>query len=104
MRIAAGARLMNEGLLTMKASVPLDAPDFRYELSGKLGRMSAASFNRFLGENESFEFESGRIEGITFRQAAKGGRVTTTLTPRSRDRSVEAADEGGGLAGSVKRA
>jgi hypothetical protein len=104
LRIAAGARLMNEGLLTVKASVPLDAPDFRYDLSGKVGRMSAASFNRFLGENESFEFESGRVEGITFRQAAKGGRATTTLTPRYRDLSVESTDEGGGLAGSVKRA
>jgi hypothetical protein len=95
---------MNEGVLTVKASVPLDAPDFRYELSGGLGRMSAASFNQFLGENESFELESGRVEGITFRQAVKGGRATTTLTPRYRDLSVESTGEGGGVIGSVTRA
>jgi hypothetical protein len=104
LRIAAGARLMNQGLLTVKATVPLDAPDFRYELSGKLGRMSAASFNQFLGENESFEFESGRVEGITFRQTARAGRATTTLTPRYRDLSVEPTGDGGGLVGSVTRA
>ncbi|HUQ16115.1 MAG TPA: hypothetical protein VM094_08665 [Gemmatimonadales bacterium] len=104
LRIAAGARLMNEGLLTVKASVPLDAPDFRYELSGKVGMMSAASFNQFLGENESFEFEEGRVEGIAFRQTARSGRATTTLTPRYRDLSVEPTGEGGGLVGSVARA
>ncbi len=104
LRIAAGARLMNEGVLTVKASVPLDAPDFRYELSGGLGRMSAAAFNQFLGENESFEFESGRVEGITFRQTVKGGRAATTLTPRYRDLSVESTGEGGGVIGSVTRA
>jgi hypothetical protein len=103
LRIAARARLMNQGLLTVEASVPLDAPDFRYELSGKLGRMSATAFNRFLAENESFEFEDGWIEGITFRQTARNGRATTTLTPRYRDLSVEPTAEGGGLVGSVKR-
>jgi hypothetical protein len=103
LRIVASARLMNQGLLTVEASVPLDAPDFRYQLSGKLGRMPAAAFNRFLAENESFEFEDGWIEGITFRQTARNGRATTTLTPRYRDLSVEPTAEGGGLVGSVKR-
>jgi hypothetical protein len=94
---------MNAGLLTVEASVPLDAPDFRYELSGRLGKMSATAFNRFLAENEPFEFESGWVEGITFRQTARGGRSRTTLTPRYRDLSVEPAGDGGGLIGSVKR-
>ena len=104
LRIVAGARLMKQGLLAVEVSVPLDAPDFRYELSGKVGRMSAASFNQFLGENESFEFEDGRIEGITFRQTARSGRATTMLTPRYRDLSVEPTGDGGGLVGSVTRA
>jgi len=104
LRIAASARLMNQGLLTVDASVPLDAPDFRYQLSGKLGRMPAAAFNRFLVENESFEFEDGWVEGITFRQTARGGRARTVLTPRYHDLSVEPTDDGGGMIGSVKRA
>ena len=56
-RIGARARLMNQGLLTFQASVPLDARDFRYELSGRLGRMQAEAFNRFLSQNEKFEFD-----------------------------------------------
>jgi len=103
LRIEAAARLMNQGSLTVEASVPLDAPDFRYQLSGKLGRMPAAAFNRFLAENEAFEVESGRIEGITFRQTAKGGRAATTLTARYRDLSVETTGDGGGVIGAVSR-
>jgi hypothetical protein len=103
LRIVAGARLMNHGLLTVETSVPLDAPDFRYQLSGKLGRMPAAAFNRFLAENESFEFEDGWVESITFRQTARDGRASTILTPRYRDLSVKPTGEGGGLIGSVKR-
>jgi hypothetical protein len=103
LRIEASARLMNEGLLTARASVPLDAPDFRYELSGRLGPMRAAAFNRFLSENESFDFDDGRVEGITFRQTVRAGRATTTITPRYRDLSVEPTGEGGGVIGSVKR-
>jgi hypothetical protein len=102
LRIAASARLMNQGLLTVEASVPLDAPDFRYQLAGKLGSMPATAFNRFLTENESFEFESGRVESITFRQTVKGGRATTTVTPRYRELSVETTGDGGGLIGDVK--
>ncbi len=104
LRIAASARLMDQGSLTVEASVPLDAPDFRYQLSGKLGSMPAAAFNRFLAENEAFEFDDGWVEGITFRQTVRGGRASTVVTPRYRDLSVESTDEGGGLIGSVKRA
>ncbi|MGH7578642.1 MAG: hypothetical protein ACREM9_00600, partial [Gemmatimonadales bacterium] len=104
LRIRASARLMGEGALTVQASVPLDAPDFRYELSGKLGKMPAGAFNRFLGVNEDFEFDDGWVEEIVFRQTARGGRAATTLTPRYRELSVEPTGEGGGVAGSVKRA
>jgi hypothetical protein len=95
---------MNEGLLNVEASVPLDASDFRYRLSGRLGSMSATAFNRILSPNEAFEFEDGWVEGIAFGQAARSGRVVTTLTPRYYDLSVQPTGEGGGLFGSVKRA
>lgn len=103
LRIAVSARLMNAGLLTVEASVPLDAPDFRYQLSGKLGKMPAKAFNRFLAENEAFQFDDGWAERVEFRQTARRGRATTTLTPRYHDLSVEATGEGGGVIGSVKR-
>jgi hypothetical protein len=102
--IEASARLMDEGVLTARASVPLDAPDFRYELSGRLGKMSVKAFNRFLTENESFEFDNGWVEEIAFRQTVRGGRATTTVTPRYRELSIEPTGEGGGVIGSVKRA
>lgn len=104
LRIEARARVMNDGLLTVEASVPLDAPDFRYHLSGRLGRMSATSFNRFLSENESFDFGDGSVDGIDFRQTVSGGRALTTITPRYRDVSVRPTSDGGGVLGSVKRA
>ncbi len=104
LRIEAGGRVMNEGLLTVAASVPLDAPDYRYELSGSLGRMSAGAFNRFLAENESFEFAKGSVDSIDFRQTVSGGRALTTVTPRYHDVSVSPTSDGGGVIGSVTRA
>jgi hypothetical protein len=104
LKIRASARLMSAGLLTVQATVPLDAQDFRYALSGRLRAMPVEAFNRFLAENESFEFDDGWIEGITFRQTSRTGRATTTLTPRYRDLSVEPTDDGGGVIGSVSRA
>ena len=103
LRIEASARLMGEGPLTARVTVPLDAPDFRYELSGRLGRMPAKAFNRFLSLNEGFEFDSGVVEEITFDQAVKDGRARTTVVPRYRDLSVEPTGKGGGVIGSVTR-
>jgi hypothetical protein len=103
LRIEASARLMGEGELTARASVPLDAPDFRYELSGRLGQMSAKAFNRFLSVNEAFAFDNGWVEEIEFRQTVRGGLARTTMTPRYRDLSVDPRDGGGGVIGSVTR-
>jgi hypothetical protein len=103
LRIQASARLMGEGRLTARVSVPLDAPDFRYELSGQLGRMSATAFNRFLSVNEDFGFDGGRVEEIAFEQTVTGGRARTTVTPRYRDLSVDPTGDGGGIIGSVTR-
>ena len=103
LRISARARLMNEGLLTVEATVPLDAPDFRYQLTGRLGGMRAAAFNQFLTVNEDWEFGEGTVDRIDFRQSARAGRVVTTLTPRYHDLSVSPTGDRGGLVGSVKR-
>ena len=93
---------MSAGLLTVQATVPLDAPDFRYELSGRLRAMPVKAFNQFLSENESFQFDDGWVEGITFRQSTSKGQATTTLTPRYRDLSVEPTG-GGGVVASLSR-
>jgi hypothetical protein len=103
LRIRGRAQLMSSGPLTVDATVPLNAPDFRYELSGRLQRMPLKVFNRFLAENESFEFDDGWVERITFRQTSRDGQARTTLTPRYRDLSVEPTNDGGGVIGSVGR-
>jgi hypothetical protein len=103
LRIDARAQLMGEGLLAVQATVPLHASDFRYELSGRLGKMPAKAFNRFLSVNESFEFDGGRVEEITFRQTVRAGRASTTVIPRYRELSVEPTGDGGGVVGSVTR-
>ena len=101
--IAARGKVMGEGVIAVEATVPLDAADFRYELAGRLGPMPASAFNRYLSENEAYEFGDGAIHEITFRQSARAGVARTTLTPRYRDLSVEPTGEGGGIVGSVKR-
>jgi len=103
LRIEARARLMNEGPLGAELTAPLDAPDFRYELSGRLGPMGVAAFNQFLSVNEGYDFEKGQVEAIDFRQTVRGGVARTTVAPRYRDLSVEPTGEGGGIIGSVKR-
>jgi hypothetical protein len=103
LRIEASARLMGEGLLSARATVPLDAPDFRYEVSGRLGRMPTEAFNRFLAVNEGFQFDDGVVEEITFRQTVRGGRGVTAVTPRYRELSIEPTGDGGGVIGAVTR-
>jgi hypothetical protein len=103
LRIEARARVMGAGTLTARATVPLDAPDFRYELTGRLGGMPAKAFNRYLSENESFEFDDGVVDEITITQTVRGGRAVTAVTPRYRELSVEPSGEGGGVIGSVTR-
>lgn len=103
LRIEVEARLMGEGPLTARAIVPLGAPDFRYRLSARLGRMPAQAFNRFLSENEAFRFDNGMVERIDVQQTVEGGRAITAVTPRYRDLSVEPTGDGGGVVGSVVR-
>lgn len=103
LRIEASARLMGAGVLTAQATVPLDAQDFRYELSGRLGKMPVKAFNRFLSVNEAYEFDDGWVEEIEFRQTVRDGRARTTVVPRYRELSVEPTGDGGGVIGSVSR-
>jgi len=103
LRIEAEGRVMGEGRLNAEAVVPLDAPDFRYELSATLGPMPAKAFNRFLSANEAFEFDKGEIESVAIRQTTRNGLATTSVTPKYHDLSVKPTGEGGGLVGSVAR-
>jgi hypothetical protein len=102
--IEASGRLMNEGLLSVHATVPLDAPDFRFELTGKLGSMPATALNEFLAENQPFKLQEGEVDAVEFRQTALRGTATTNITPRYRKLSVEPSDTGGSVFSSVKRA
>jgi hypothetical protein len=65
--------------------------------------MPAEAFNEFQSVNESYEFDGGQVEEITFHQNVRNGRARTTVTPRYRDLSVEPTGEGGGVVGSVTR-
>jgi hypothetical protein len=103
LRIEASARLMGEGPLAARLTVPLDGSDFRYDLSGRLGRMPAKAFNRFLSLNEDFEIDGGWVEEIDIRQTMRAGRARTTIAPLYRELSVEPTGEGGGVIGSVTR-
>ena len=69
-----------------------------------MGPMPVTLLNEFLAENESIKLGKGEVDGVEFTQVSKGGRATTTLTPRYRDLKVELSSEGGGVVGSVKRA
>ncbi len=52
---------MNEGLLTVQASVPLDAPDFRYQLSGRCRpRPSIGSWRRTSPSNSMARIRTAR--------------------------------------------
>jgi hypothetical protein len=104
LRIEARAKLMNEGTISVRATVPLHAGDFRYELEGKLGAMPAATVNPFLEQVEAYRLASGQVDSVAFRQVMTRGRSVTTLTPWYRDLAVEMVDDGGGVVGSVKRA
>ncbi|HEY7612940.1 MAG TPA: hypothetical protein VH764_08090 [Gemmatimonadales bacterium] len=103
LKIQASARLMGEGPVAARAVVPLDAPDFRYELSGRLGRMPAEAFNRFLSVNEAFDLDGGVVEEVAFEQRVTRGVARTSIVPRYRDLSVDAAGKGGGIIGKVAR-
>ncbi len=104
LRIEAEAKVMGEGHLVAQAEVPLDADDFRYQLSATLESMPVGVFNRFLSSNEAFEFAEGQIDSITIEQTARRGVATTVITPRYHDLSVNPTGEGGGPIGSVSRA
>jgi len=89
--------------MSVHATVPLHAADFRFELAGTLGPMPAVAINAFLAENEMIEIKKGDVDSVEFHVSAEGGQATTTLTPRYRELSVEAVNRGGGVFGAIRR-
>lgn len=94
---------MDAGEIAIEAAVPLDAPDFRFELAGHVGPMPASALNRYLSLNQSFEFKEGEVDRIDFAVSAKGGRSVAVVTPRYHDLSVDPTGDGGGVVGEVAR-
>lgn len=98
--IDASARLMNEGLLTVHDTVPLDAPDFRFGLGGGLGPMPFTALNPFLQETTPVRLKAGQVDSVMFVMRARGGVSTTTVTPYYRDLAIDFTS--GGVLGFVK--
>ena len=94
------ARLMNAGLLSARATVPLDAPDFRFKLAGKLGTMPAMVLNDFLENTEPMQLKGGTIDSMTFVINTTGGVSKTTLVPYYHDLAIDF--KGGGVGGFLK--
>ena len=93
--IDVSAKLMGEGALAVHASVPLDAPDFRFTLTGRLGSMPASAFNGFLTATQPVQLKNGQIDSVVFAMNATGGHNATTLTPYYRDLGVDVINRGG---------
>lgn len=94
------ARLMNAGLLSAHATVPLDAPDFRFQLAGRLGTMPAMVLNDFLQHTEPMQLKGGTIDSMTFFINTERGVSKTTLTPYFHDLAIDFM--GGGVGGFIK--
>lgn len=104
MEIEARCRLMNRGVLEVKASVPLSAPDFSFTITAQLGPMPATALNQFLAEAETIKFGDGQVERIDVELRASKGVAVARATPRYRKLSIDVVGKGGGVLGSVKRA
>jgi hypothetical protein len=98
--IDASTRLMNQGLLTVHDTVPLDAPDFRFALGGGLGSMPVMALNPFLQETTPVKLKGGQVDSITFVMRTKGGVSKTTVAPYYHDLSIDFSS--GGVLGFVK--
>lgn len=98
--IDVSARLMNAGLLSAHATVPLDAPDFRFTLTGKLGTMPALVLNDFLQETEPMLLKGGTIDSMPFSITTVRGVAKTTLVPYYHDLAIDFT--GGGVGGFIK--
>jgi hypothetical protein len=93
-------RLMNAGLLSARLSVPLDAPDFRFKLTGTLGTMPALVLNDFLEPTESMQLKGGTIDSVQFAINTTNGVAKTHLVPYYHDVAIDF--KGGGVGGFLK--
>ncbi len=100
--IDVSARLMGEGALSVRATVPLDAPDFRFALTGRLGAMPIGALNRYLAETQPVEIKDGQIDSVIFVMNTTKGTNATTLTPYFRDLGLDITNPKGGVGGFVK--
>jgi hypothetical protein len=53
--------------------------------------------------NEAFDLDGGVVEEVAFEQRVTRGVARTSIVPRYRDLSVDAAGKGGGIIGKVAR-
>jgi hypothetical protein len=100
--ISLSALLMGEGNLAVKAAVPLDAADFRFTLTGRLGLMPAAALNQFLAETEPVELKSGQIDSVLFVMKVAQGVSETVLTPHYRSLGIDVTNPQGNVRGFIK--
>jgi hypothetical protein len=100
--IDASTRLMGQGVLSVHATVPLDAPDFRFALTGRLGPMPIGALNPFLTETMPVKIKDGQIDSVIFAMNATGGANAITLTPYFRDLGIDITNPKGNVRGFVK--
>jgi len=100
LEIDVSTRLMNAGLLTAHATVPLDAADFEFKLKGKLGTMPAMMLNEFLEHTEPMVLKGGTIDSMNFSINTSKGVAKTTLVPYYHDLAIDF--KGGGVGGFLK--
>jgi len=100
--IDVSARLMGEGPLSVHASVPLDAPDFRFRLTGRLGAMPIGALNQYLTATLPVKIKDGQIDSVTFAMKATRGVNAITLTPYFRDLGIDITNPKGKVGGFIK--
>lgn len=100
--IDVSARLMGQGAMSVRATVPLDAPDFRFRLTGRLGSMPIGALNRFLAPTEPVEIKDGQIDSVTFTMNTIKGSNATTLTPFYHDLGIDVTNRKGKVGGFIK--
>ncbi|HTR77126.1 MAG TPA: DUF748 domain-containing protein [Gemmatimonadaceae bacterium] len=98
--VDASTRLMNQGTLLVHITVPLDAPNFQFDLTGRLGPMPVAAFNGFLQETTPVRIKGGQADSIVFSIHTSGGIAKGKATPLYRDLAIDFSS--GGVLGFVK--
>jgi len=98
--IDASTRLMDTGTLMVHITVPLDAPNFQFDVTGRLGPMPVGAFNGFLQETAPVKIKGGRADSIVFSIRTRGGVAKGSATPFYHDLAIDFSS--GGVLGFVK--